>query len=96
MPYANPQDKTRWSRRYYRRERERVKAIKRAWAERNPEKRRAQVAVGNAVRDGRLQKEPCAVCGTEKVQAHHDDYSKPLEVTWLCASHHREAHTCAC
>lgn len=58
----------------------------------NPEKRAAHVAVGNAVRDGRLRKQPCEVCGEKKAQAHHDDYSKPLAVRWLCVPHHNEQH----
>lgn len=59
---------------------------------RNPEKYAARSAVGNALRDGRLKKGRCEVCGSEKVQAHHDDYSKPLEVRWLCIQHHNEHH----
>jgi hypothetical protein len=59
----------------------------------NPIKRNAHVIVGNAIRDKRLFKEPCEVCGTEeKINAHHDDYLKPLNVRWLCASHHRQWH----
>ncbi|RLC75607.1 MAG: hypothetical protein DRJ03_30005 [Chloroflexi bacterium] len=61
-------------------------------ANRYPEKRRARTAVGNAVRDGILKKEPCADCGSEKVHAHHEDCSKPLEVEWLCAKCHRKRH----
>lgn len=58
---------------------------------RHPEKYRARTAVNNAVRDGRLKKRPCAVCGeTRKVQAHHADYSKPLDVTWICFACHRQ------
>lgn len=30
--------------------------------------------------------------GFHKVQAHHDDYSKPLEVRWLCVPHHALHH----
>lgn len=61
--------------------------------ERHPEKYAAYRAVGNAVRDGRLIRKPCEVCGTtERVQAHHDDYSKPLDVRWLCFKHHRQHH----
>lgn len=60
--------------------------------ERHPEKARARNAVGNAVRDGRLARQPCEVCGTPKSQAHHDDYAKPLDVRWLCFRHHREHH----
>jgi len=62
------------------------------WAELPLEKRRAHWTVHNAIRDGRLMKEPCEVCGVEKTDAHHDDYSKPLEVRWLCRKHHGERH----
>jgi len=65
--------------------------IKREWNARNPDKRRAEIAVGNAIRDGRLAKQPCEVCGA-KAQAHHDDYSKLLEVRWLCSFHHGLEH----
>jgi hypothetical protein len=59
--------------------------------ERNPERYKARTAVSNALRDGRLIKEPCFYCnGTERVQAHHHDYSKPLDVKWVCFKCHRE------
>lgn len=48
-------------------------------------------AVSNAIRDGRLLKQGCEVCG-EKAQAHHDDYRRPLVVRWLCRKHHLEHH----
>lgn len=57
----------------------------------NPVKRAAHVACGNAIRDGKLFRQPCEVCGA-KAQAHHDDYSKPLDVRWLCSTHHAEWH----
>jgi hypothetical protein len=57
-----------------------------------PEKRVARSAVSNALRDKRLEKEPCWVCGTKKSEAHHVSYSDPLLVSWLCFEHHREAH----
>jgi hypothetical protein len=71
---------------------ERSTELKQEWNRRNPEKREAQVAVGHAIRDGRLSKEPCEKCGDSKVQGHHDDYSKPLDVRWLCPTHHAEHH----
>ncbi len=59
--------------------------------DRAPEKYRARTAVGNALRDGRLQRQPCERCGA-KAQAHHEDYSKPLQVRWLCRLHHDMTH----
>lgn len=56
-----------------------------------PDRRTARVAVGNALRDGRLKKQPCETCGALNVEAHHDDYTKPLEVRWLCNGHHKAA-----
>ena len=57
-----------------------------------PGKYRARTAVSNALRDGRLIKKPCEVCGDIKSQAHHDDYRSPLKVRWLCRKHHLETH----
>lgn len=63
-----------------------------AYKQRNPDKVAAWLAVADAVADGTLIKSPCEVCGRAKSQAHHDDYSKPLEVKWLCDEHHKEKH----
>ena len=63
-----------------------------AWEKRNPKKKRASNMVSNAVRDGKLIKQPCEKCGHKKVEAHHDDYDKPLDVRWLCKKHHHEHH----
>lgn len=54
-----------------------------------PGKYLARTAVNNAIRDGRLKRLPCEICG-KKAQAHHDDYRKKLDVRWLCFKHHRE------
>jgi len=56
------------------------------------EKSRARGQVFRAVRAGKLTKGPCIVCGSSESRAHHRDYSKPLEVTWLCSRHHEHAH----
>lgn len=61
--------------------------------QRNPEKAIARNAVSNALRDGRLTRKPCANCGaTKPIQAHHHDYTKPLEVEWLCRPCHLNEH----
>jgi hypothetical protein len=57
-----------------------------------PEKFAARDAVGKALRAGRLIRQPCEVCGAAKSEAHHDDYSLPLTVRWLCRKHHAEHH----
>jgi len=59
-----------------------------------PERINATVAVNNAIKLGRLARQPCFVCG-DVAQAHHPDYSRPLDVTWLCRKHHRETHQLA-
>lgn len=63
------------------------------YRKRNPEKAKARTTLGNAVRSGILERFPCEVCGEKKTQGHHEDYTKPLDVRWLCrkchAAHHR-------
>lgn len=58
----------------------------------NPDKLNAHSAVRRALRAGKLKKCNCEVCGSPFVHAHHDDYSKPLCVRWLCALHHKQVH----
>lgn len=56
------------------------------------EKNQARAKVYRAIRSGELIPQPCAVCAkVENIEAHHWDYSKPLEVQWLCREHHIEA-----
>lgn len=67
------------------------------WQENNPEKRAAHVILGNAVRSGRISKpDKCSFCGnitlSRKLHAHHHDYTKPIDVTWLCAQCHSDRH----
>ena len=72
----------------------RAKSI--AWSrEHEPEKWKARNAVSNAIRDGRLARgTECFFCGSaERIQAHHHDYSQPLDVFWLCSTCHGKLHT---
>jgi hypothetical protein len=62
------------------------------WKLRNPGKARAHQAVQGALASGRLRKCPCSACGASRVEAHHPDYTKPLEVVWLCRKHHLALH----
>lgn len=66
------------------------------YRENYPEKWRAHDKVMKAVRSRRLKKPFCCVVDSsdcsDQLEAHHEDYSKPLEVIWLCAIHHRWVH----
>jgi hypothetical protein len=61
------------------------------WILKFPERKKAHMKVYHAIKNGVLIKEPCFMCG-EKAEAHHPDYSRPLDVVWLCSQHHRQAH----
>jgi len=70
-------------------------AAARRWAANNTVQRKAQIKLGNAVRDGKVTPWPgCAVPSCcEAPEAHHPDYSRPLDVVWLCPKHHAAAHS---
>lgn len=79
-------------RRYYAKHRERILAKAKL---RDPAKLKARRAAAEAIRTGVLERGSCAVTdGTclGEIQAHHDDYAKPLDVRWLCRSHHQRMH----
>lgn len=54
-------------------------------------KHRVWARVSDAIRKGKIKRQPCEVCGAH-AEAHHDDYDKPFDVRWLCPTHHRELH----
>lgn len=65
----------------------------RQYREKYPKKYAAHSIVNNAIRSGKLVKVDTCECGsTFAVEAHHDDYNKPLEVRWLCAVCHKRWH----
>ena len=63
------------------------------YRKRNPNKAKAHAIVARSMRAGNLVKEPCKKCGSEEsIHAHHDDYSQPLNIQWLCPKHHHQWH----
>lgn len=62
---------------------------KKIQVERYPDRVRARALVSRAIKSGKLVRLPCEICGCINTQAHHDDYSKPLDVRWFCREHHR-------
>jgi len=88
-PNARKYDKKRWKENKIRREA--IYKRTKKWNKKNPLGYKAHYLVSNAIRDGRLKRMPCEICGG-KSHAHHEDYSKPLEVRWLCPIHHQQLH----
>ena len=70
---------------------EKNRIVSAEWRKSNPERRKAQLIAGYAIKKGFLVKQPCLICG-KKAQAHHPDYDLPLSVVWLCSSHHKQTH----
>jgi hypothetical protein len=73
--------------------------LARAKARIRPEayQRRARAALYLAVKSGVLVRpDRCAECGwVGKPHGHHADYSKPLDVEWLCSICHGKRHRIA-
>ena len=95
--YARVSMRKRWER-----DPDKVRARLRAWrlshpdhdakveAMRKPGAREAKAAILRAFRSGALVRPgACSECGADcKPDAHHPDYSKPLDVVWLCRTCH--------
>lgn len=72
-----------------------LKKSKEKWISNNRVKRATHISVGNALTKGLLKKpNKCEECGKEggRINGHHDDYTKPLEVRWLCCLCHTKWH----
>ena len=70
---------------------------KKRYKDRHPEKAAAKKAVRSMVRYGDFQKPTvCEDCGktfpVAQIHAHHEDYSKPLDVVWVCPGGHVARH----
>lgn len=66
------------------------KASKKATAkykQHNADKIKARSILNHAVRDGKILRLGCEICGA-LAEAHHEDYAQPLNVRWLCKKHH--------
>lgn len=88
--YENRKEKYREkNRRYYRNHREEM-IIK--INTRYPKHMEARRLLAKAVKRGDITRQPCIVCGDRKSEGHHPDYSKPIDVIWLCRKHHAMIH----
>lgn len=41
---------------------------------------------------GYIDKSDCIECGNSNAEMHHEDYSKPTNITWLCRPCHLKIH----
>lgn len=96
--YNNPQNKAKrkeyakkWrteNKEYY------VKYLKEYFKNPNAKlKRQVRQKTKDAIRKGLLKMQNCFITGCKrKAEAHHQDYNKPFEITWLCKLHHGDLH----
>mgnify|MGYP001571783478 CR=1 FL=1 len=79
-------------RRYYRRHREAILKEMVSYYHENKDGFRARSKVRTAILNGSLKRGLCSICKSADAEAHHPDYSKPLEIIWLCGRHHQRLH----
>jgi hypothetical protein len=95
-PEAARQRTIAWWRGIGEREREMFRARRRdRYASDEGIKIRARLAVSAALKSGRLVRpDLCVDClgRRDNIEAHHDDYSYPLVVVWLCSRCHGSRH----
>lgn len=72
---------------------ERRRKYQRALRGKHPERAAIYARVDRAIADGTLIRQPCETCGADgRIEAHHDDYDKPLSVRWFCHQCHADYH----
>ena len=71
-----------------------MRESRKKWTQQNPEKRAAHLILNNRLRSGQIEKPSnCQDCGASgRIHGHHHDYTRPLDVEWLCASCHAKRH----
>jgi hypothetical protein len=102
----NKQHILEYARKYRSEHREEFRARARIWRRKNAQQQneqlrlrrrvngmsKAHLRIQKLLKNGTLTRKPCEVCGKTPTDAHHDDYSKPLSVRWLCRYHHLSKH----
>jgi len=90
----NPEKFCARARHYRERNGEKYRESIRCYRAQNPGRVKAQNRFGYAIERGKIVRpDVCSACGKVcKPDGHHEDYSKPLEVMWLCRSCHKRLH----
>ena len=76
------------------RNRHKFQESQKAYKKKNKIELNARNLVYKHIRRGKMFRgTKCEICNCEgKIEAHHDDYSKPLNVRWLCRTCHKKEH----
>lgn len=106
--FENKEERNKWYKEYRNKNREKLREYNRKYNKEyrkkngyeNEKKSRkkfwhkhlCRTRTQRAVRNGKLIKLDCEICGSKNSQAHHEDYSKHLEVIWLCPLCHKKKH----
>ena len=91
---AHLEEGNAYKREWRRKNPERSCEISKASQRRYPEKHKAREALHWATRSGRVTKpNTCSQCGTTgRIEGHHEDYTKPFDVQWLCSRCNANVH----
>ena len=68
------------------------KAKRIAWAKEHKKETSAKMAFYRHRKREGMERGICSICEKPNAVAHHPDYDLPLDVVWLCPSHHRQEH----
>jgi hypothetical protein len=66
---------------------------RRRFIKKNPDKIKCHKKFARKIKSGEIKRGNCIVCGKPDAHGHHEDYSKPYDVIWLCQLHHNQYST---
>lgn len=92
----DPERHAKYNREYRAKYPEKIKTQARARYKRDKLKIACRSKTFLAIKSGILTRQKCVKCGCEnmeKIEAHHEDYTKPLEIIWLCTTCHGKQHS---
>ena len=89
--YRGTSERLEYQKKYRQKNKKRARKHWKVWVSKNRNKVKAVQKLNYAIRIGKLKRGKC-FCGDKKTQGHHHNYSKPLEVEWLCELHHNHKH----
>jgi hypothetical protein len=93
--FKSKEEYRKWYANYREKNREKIRNINREYKKRNPYSTitdGARTKLSYAIKKGIIKRACYSVCGAVGAEGHHFDYSKPLEVIWLCPIHHKDMH----